>query len=91
MVGAEHLQERERLVSRVLHVVAHGEGDVADVAGLVVERAGLAGGGEHGHPSLARQVVLPFVGVRVPVQLAQASRLDLHQRRGDSLRDGEVA
>src|SRR4051794_6166396 len=62
-VAAEQLEEAQRLVAGVLHVVAHGEGDVADVAGLEVERPGLLVGGEHGHAAAPRDVVLPLVRV----------------------------
>jgi hypothetical protein len=41
---------------------------------------------EHAHARLAFDVVLPLIGVGVPVQLAHAAQLDLHQRRGDRLR-----
>ena len=42
---------------------------VADVAGVVA-------GGDDGHPSLARNVVLPFVGILVPVQFAQSTGME---------------
>ena len=81
--AAEHLQEAQRFIAGVLDVVTHRERYVAHVAGLVVEGAGLAGRGEHGHAPAAADVVLPLVGVRVPMQLAHPARLNLHQRRRD--------
>ena len=61
VVAAEHLQEPHRLSTGVEDVVAHGEGDVAHVAGLVVKGPGLATGGEDGHLGLFGDVVLPLV------------------------------
>jgi len=61
--------------------LAHREGHEAHVAGLEVERAGVAAAGEHGHAAGALDPILPVRRVRVPVQLAQSARLDIDQRR----------
>jgi hypothetical protein len=52
----------------------------ADVAGREIERAGLARRREHAHARLAFDVVLPLVGIRMPVQLAHSTQLDLDER-----------
>ena len=85
VVALEDLQEPQRRVAGVLDVVTHGEGDVADIVGLEIECARLAGRREHAHACLALDVVLPFVGIRMPVQLAHPAGLDLDQRRRDGL------
>src|SRR5215211_3421809 len=90
MVAAEHLQEAQRLLPRVLDVVAHSEGDVAHVARLVVEGPCLSARGENGHAPAPADVILPLVGVGVPVQLAHRARLHLHKRGRDGGRGREV-
>src|SRR6266436_2052658 len=45
---------------------------VANVASLEIHGTGVAVSRENRHPSLASHVVLPFIGVFVPVQFAQS-------------------
>src|SRR5262249_19577800 len=61
-----------------------------DVAGAEVERARLTGRAEHAHACLALDVILPFVGVGMPMQLPHSAGVDLDQGRGDG-GDGEIA
>ncbi len=60
-----------------------GERHIADIARLEVECAGQPRAGEYSHPAETGDVVLPLVVGRVPVQLAQAAGLDLHEGGGD--------
>jgi hypothetical protein len=55
-----------------------------------VERPRLARRGEDGHAPASRDVVLPFVGIGVPVQLADRARVDLDERRRDRRGGGEA-
>src|SRR5580692_9722443 len=91
MIGAEQGEEDKWLLAGVLDVVAHVARNVADVTRLVVEGARLTARGEDRHAALAREVVLPLVGVRVPVKLADSARFNFDSRSSDCLRDGEIA
>src|SRR2546421_383326 len=59
----------------------HGEWHVADVAGAEVEGARLPGSTENAHARLALDVILPLVGVRMPMHLAHCAGIDLDQGR----------
>src|SRR5262245_26402310 len=48
-------------------------------------------GSEHGHAGAAGDIVLPFVGVGMPVRFTQRAGLDLHERAGDGRRDWKLA
>jgi hypothetical protein len=48
-------------------------------------------GVEHRHLSLALDIVLPLVGIRMPVHFAHAARLDRHHYRCNRQRRVEVA
>src|SRR5215211_3549567 len=89
-LAPEHLQKTQRLLTGVLDVVSHSQRHVAHVTRLVIESARRASGREHRHATLAFDEVHPLVVVRVPVHLAHPARLDLHQRRRDGTRGGEV-
>src|SRR6266567_1906889 len=91
MIGTEQGEEHKWPLAGVLDVVAHVARSVADVTCLVVERAGLTAGGEDGYAPLAGEIVLPFVGVRVPVKLADRARFDFDSGGRDRLRHGEIA
>ncbi len=82
-------QDAAGLVADVLDRVAVALGDVADVA--LVERLGpvAAVRAEQRDADLALDDVLPLVGGRVPVQLAEAARLEVEDHAGDRLRDRE--
>lgn len=90
LVGAEDLEHLDGLVADVLDKVAHVARDDADVAGHVVEGAGGALGGEDGDSRAAADEEVPFVGVGVPVHLAQGAGLDDGVGGGHGLGDGEV-
>jgi hypothetical protein len=69
-VALEELEKDEVFVARILDVMAERCGDEADVAGLKICRARLRVIEEDGHARLAGNVVLPLVGLWMPVQLA---------------------
>src|SRR5262249_40437781 len=63
----------------------------ADVAGVELFDADAAVGSEHGHTGAAGNIVLPFVGVGMPVRFTQPTGLDLHECAGDGRRDRKLA
>src|SRR6266446_10785911 len=81
----EHLEETQGRRAGVLHVMTHREGDVTDVASLIVERSCLTRGSKHAHARLAADVVLPFIGVWMPVQFSHSTRFDLYESGRDIL------
>ena len=93
LVGAvvEHDQQLEIVGAGILDVVAVALRHVAHVARAHVLGARAAVRSEHAQPGAARDVVLPLVGVGVPMHLAQAARLDAHQRAGHRAGDRELA
>src|SRR6185312_5838354 len=60
--------------------MAGGTQHITYVAGSKVHGPGPAAGGEDRHSGLSADVVLPFIGMRMPVQLSQSSRLHGNQR-----------
>lgn len=71
--GAEHFQELQNIVAGVLDIVAEVPAHYPNVAGAEVVGRCLRSGIEYCHPSLAAQIVqivLPLVGVGMPVQLS---------------------
>src|SRR5438105_13467627 len=76
MIGAEQGKEDEWLIACVLDIVAHVARNVSDVTRLVVERAGLAAGGEDAHAHLAGEIILQLDGGRLRMTLAYRARLD---------------
>ena len=77
IAALENLEEAQRSVTGVLDVVSHGEGHITHVARLKVEGASLAGCCEHAHPRLAFDIILPFVVIGMPMQLAHATGQNL--------------
>ena len=73
-------QDAADLVAGVLNVVARPHRSVADVAGFELVDDGISLGKKHTHFCRAADVVLPLVRIRMPVQLAQSSRLKLNYR-----------
>jgi len=59
---------------------------VAHVASLEIRSSGTRSCCEHRHSSLAADVVLPLVGVRMPVEFTHTSRAHLNNRRRDRCR-----
>src|SRR5207248_907039 len=64
----------------VLDIVAHSERHIADVASLIVECARLTRGAEHAHPGLPLDIILPFVGVWMPMKLPHPPRINFDER-----------
>src|SRR6266403_334313 len=64
---------------------------VPDVSRLKIHGASTVTSRHHSHSSLTRDVVLPFVGVGVPVQLTQPSRVKRDHCHRNISRNLEVA
>src|ERR1700691_4642330 len=82
-IALEHLQKFQVGVARILHIMRQRLQHVAHISRLKIHGTGAASGGEHGHSSLSCNVVLPFVGVGMPVQFANPPRMHRHNRRRD--------
>ncbi len=72
----EHLKKYEILGSRILDVMRKRLLYVANVAFLEIHGTGVAVSCENCHSSFASHVILPFIGILVPVQFAQSSGMD---------------
>src|SRR6266700_4739621 len=83
VVAFEDFEEAHRRGAGILDIMAHGKGNETDIAGTKVEGARLTGSGEHAHARLALDVILPLVGVGVPMQLAHSAGVNLDQGRSD--------
>ena len=64
----EHFQEDEICIPRVFDVMQKRLFDVADISRLKVHRASLVTRRHHCHSCLAGDVILPLVGIGMPVQ-----------------------
>src|SRR5882762_8755014 len=84
VIGLEDLEEHEIGVADVLDVVAEALLYIADVARAEIVGECSRTRIEYGHSGLTLDVVLPFVGVGVPVELAHAARLDGDERSRNS-------
>src|SRR5258708_28540384 len=87
----EHFQKFQVGVARVLNIVGQRFLDIANVPGLKVRSTGAASGCEHRHSSCTADEVLPFVGIGMPVELANPSRMDGYHRRRNRGGNVEVA
>ena len=67
----------------VLDIMPHGEGHITDIAGPEIERARLTGRAEDAHTGLTLDIILPFIGVGVPMQFSHPARINFDQRRGN--------
>src|ERR1700739_2571892 len=65
--------------------------DITHISSLKIHGTSAGSSGKNGHFSRAGYVVLPFVGVGVPVQLAYSSRMDCHDGRCYRRRHFEAA
>src|ERR1700728_411297 len=65
--------------------------NIANVSGLKVHGASAASGSENGHSSSTAHVVLPFVGIGMPMQFPYPSRMDGHYGRGNRRGHFELA
>src|SRR5260370_13789048 len=72
----EHLQEDQVCIPCILDVMQQGFFHVPDVSRLKVHSASLVTRRHNSHSSFSRDVILPFVGVRVPVQFPHSSRVN---------------
>src|SRR5262249_6205596 len=86
----EHGEELEVAVAGIEDVVAEVALDVTDVAGIEVEGRDMRARVEDAQAALALDPVLPFIGVGMPMQLAQAARMDEDEAGRDGLGDVEV-
>lgn len=89
-VAAEHLEKLQHVVAGVLDVVAQVLANEADIARPEVRGIRMGPGIEHGHPCRPAQVVLPFVGVGVPVQLSHRAGFHCDQSCRNGARIGEI-
>src|SRR4029077_4621033 len=71
---AEYADELQLGVADVLDIVSEVALDIADIAGSAVHGHGFRARIEHGHAALALDVILPLVGIRMPMHLANAPR-----------------
>jgi hypothetical protein len=78
---SEKLQVRVAVVLHIMSVVAWG---VANIPGTEVHRAHVWAGIEHAHARLALNVVLPLIGIGMPMHLPYAAGPDRLERRGNS-------
>ena len=76
----EHRDEHHVDVADILDVMPEVFLDVTDVSGIEIHRHRIRAGIEHRHLCFALDIILPFVGVRMPVHLANAARTNRHQR-----------
>src|SRR5580700_2811674 len=92
--GFEDLEETQVLVARVLDVVGQSFLHVTYIAGPEVHGACAPSTAKHRHPALPAKVVLPFVGVLMPMKLTHATGIDRHHEYFVVLsrcRDHEIA
>jgi hypothetical protein len=87
VAALEHLQEPQRCRASILLLVAHGVRNIAHVSGLKIERSRLTGRREDPHAGLTAEVILPLVGVGMPVELPQSTRFNFH-KGGRDVRGG---
>src|SRR5580765_6364726 len=71
----EHLEKDQVCVPSIFDVMQKRLFNVPDVSLLKIHRASAVACGHHRHSPLTRDVILPLVGVGVPVQLPQTSRV----------------
>ena len=72
MVALEHFQKDQIGVADIFDIVRLRLRNVTHIAFLKIHGAGAAARGEHRHAAFAADVVLPFIGVWMPVQFTQA-------------------
>jgi hypothetical protein len=65
----EHVEEPGRRRACVLDIVTERAEHKADIAGAVVECPRVGRGVENGHAALTLHVLLPLIGMRMPMQL----------------------
>ncbi len=91
LAALKHLQKFEVGIAGILDVVRQSLHNISDVSGFEIQSTSPAAGGKHRHPPLTGHVVLPFIGVWVPVQLPQPARVNGHNRRRNCGRNLERA
>ncbi len=79
-VTSEHLQKLQIGAASILNVVRKSLLHVAYVAGFEIQGTSPTAGGKNGHSPFTRHVVLPFIGIGMPMQLAQTTRMNGHDR-----------
>src|SRR5260370_4259618 len=78
VAALEHLQEDQVRVTCILNVMQQRFLHVPDVSRLKVQRASAVASRHHSHASLPTDVILPLVGIGMPVQFPQPSWLNRH-------------
>src|SRR5262249_41204712 len=89
--GIEADQDARRLIAYILDRVAVALRDVADVTLLELLGAEAAVRAEQRDADIACDDILPFIGVRVPMQRAQPAGVEIEDDTGDGLRNREAA
>ena len=85
----QDLEQHEVVRARVLNVMAGRLRNVADAAGIVVERPGALRRLEDGDASRPGEEKVPLVAGEMPVELAHGARLDGDERGAEHAGDGE--
>src|SRR5260370_3074685 len=90
LICCKHLQKHQIGIAGIFYVMSGDGWNESHIVGVVVHRARVSYRHKHSHPGLARDIELPFRGIRMPVQLSHPSRLDGNQSGGEMLRYREV-
>src|SRR5260221_7263875 len=89
VAAVEGEDDLEFLATGVLDRMAIAHRDITDVAGAKLNHLGPPAGAEDRHVGTALDVVLPFIGIGMPMELAQAPRRQRQACAGHGGRDGE--
>ncbi len=71
----------KRRLSDILDVVTQRPRNETDVAFPEIERPRLRCRVKNSHPRFAFEIILPFVGIRVPMEFAQTAGFNLNDER----------
>ena len=85
LVALEHLKKYEILGPRILDVMRKRLLDVANVPFLEIHSTRITLSRENRHPPFASYVVLPFIGVLMPVQFPHSPGANDDMRRRDRI------
>src|ERR1700719_2398234 len=88
---SEHRKKLHVGVADVLHKMSMVALDVTDITRVEVRRTHIGAGVEHRHAGFALDVILPFVGVRMPVHLPHRAGPHRYECRSNCRRSAEIA
>src|SRR4029078_13516757 len=86
----ENNDDLELFVADILDVVTEALRHIAHVAGAEFIDASAAMRSEHRHPRFAMHIILPFGGIGMPMQLAEAAWIDEKDGTRHGRRNGEL-